>query len=625
MAEGGLLSGMLGGEEEAPEFEGAAEGLIEADAFAAAVAADQAKLDPRVARATVGFLEQQTRLLKVQTKHLEDEHALRLSHLRNQSQEGRLRRTGQRLRLGMQAGVALLFAAVGLGLIIMVVAAITSNEVIVEAFDTSPGLAATGITGKVAANAVLDALQELQGATRSVEKGPNAQTAWSSDVQIEVPETGVSIGEIDRLLHQHFGHDLHISGDVRQTPSGGVLLTIRGDDVPARSFAGSAADFDKLAVASAEYAYGSAQPARFAVYLVNNNRNADALSFLPGAFARAGSDALRAKLANGWGNAYLGLNQPAKAAEKYRLAITLDANLWNPRSNLPLVLQLTDGENAGWRASQDFLQAARRAPAAQRPPLRLLENAASFTWDLPLLLAALQDDSRYNGGAGSATNIDGPLIADTYALMHDWDAAARSMEASDPDDAQTKAEALLLQGTGAMERGDFAAAVKPLEAFWKAWQASPDLQTTYSDSQCNLGLAYGMAGRVDDAAALFKNAGPWSRCAAFHGDVLAHAGDFAGAARIWAESLRLVPDLPHVYLHRGRFALGRGDIAAAISDFAAATARAPHYADPLKSWGDALSGQGLWKASIEKYDEALKYAPAWAGLHQARSVAALKL
>jgi tetratricopeptide (TPR) repeat protein len=184
---------------------------------------------------------------------------------------------------------------------------------------------------------------------------------------------------------------------------------------------------------------------------------------------------------------------------------------------------------------------------------------------------------------------------------------------------------LLLQGTGAMERGDFAAAVKPLEAFWKAWPASPDLQTTYSDSQCNLCLAYGMAGRVDDAAALFKNAGPWSRCAAFHGDVLAHAGDFAGAARIWAESLRLVPDLPHVYLHRGRFALGRGDIAAAISDFAAATSRAPHYADPLKSWGDALSGQGLWKASIEKYDEALKYAPAWAGLHQARSVAALKL
>jgi hypothetical protein len=129
------------------------------------------------------------------------------------------------------------------------------------------------------------------------------------------------------------------------------------------------------------------------------------------------------------------LNQPAQATEKYRLAITLDANLWNPRSNLPLVLQLTGGENAGWRASQDFLQAARRAPAAQRPPLRLLENAASFTWDLPLLLAALQDHSRYNGGAGSATNIDGPLIADTYALMHDWDAAARSMEASDPDDA----------------------------------------------------------------------------------------------------------------------------------------------------------------------------------------------
>jgi hypothetical protein len=50
MAEG-VFDGILGGEDEPLEEAAAAETLIEADAFAAAVAADQAKHDPDVGRA----------------------------------------------------------------------------------------------------------------------------------------------------------------------------------------------------------------------------------------------------------------------------------------------------------------------------------------------------------------------------------------------------------------------------------------------------------------------------------------------------------------------------------------------------------------------------------------------
>ena len=613
----GVLGGLLGGDEEAANGEAGREALALSDAFAAAVAADHTGHDPDVARAM-------TQLLQRQVEQIDAETPWRMAQLRGQAREGRLRRLGQRIRLAMQAGVALVFLAVGLSLLMMVADAVTSNVVVVEAFDAPPALTAQGINGKVVASALLDALQKLQTATRSVEKGLIAQTAWASDVQIDVPETGVSLGEINRLLHKHFGHDLHIGGTLLQLSSGSLALTVRGDGMPARRFEGAATALDALTTQAAEYAYGQSQPERFAVYLVGSGRGRDALEFLPGAFARAPTDASRARLANSWGNAFLDLNQPGKAIEKYRLSIALDPNDWHARSNLPLVVQLTDGEEAGWREASAFLKAVAAAPPGRRPDQRLLENAASIAWDLPLFIAAMIDDVRHNSGAGAATNIDGPLIADTEALMHDPDEAARYMAASDPDDPQTKAEALLLAAYTAMDRQDFAAAVPPLEAFWKAWQASPDLQTTDSDSQCYLGLAYGMAHRMTDADALFAKAGPWSRCAGFHGYALALAGDAADAAKVWDVNVRAAPDLPHVYLWRGMAELQHGDLIAAESDFAAAHARAPHYADPLKYWGDALSRQGKWKDAQDRYAEALTYAPGWLALRQARAGAAAK-
>ncbi|MDB5482891.1 MAG: hypothetical protein JWO83_3944 [Caulobacteraceae bacterium] len=51
MAEG-LLEGFLGGEDEGPEGEAGGEPRVAGEAFAAAVAADQAGRDPGVARAT---------------------------------------------------------------------------------------------------------------------------------------------------------------------------------------------------------------------------------------------------------------------------------------------------------------------------------------------------------------------------------------------------------------------------------------------------------------------------------------------------------------------------------------------------------------------------------------------
>src|ERR1700678_3222111 len=109
-----LFDSVLEDDEGASEEElTAAEALIQADAFAATVVDRQAH-NPEVAHATKLFLEEQARL-KVQTRQLEDEHPLRLATLRYQALEGKLRRTGQRIRIGMQALVAFAATVLGIG------------------------------------------------------------------------------------------------------------------------------------------------------------------------------------------------------------------------------------------------------------------------------------------------------------------------------------------------------------------------------------------------------------------------------------------------------------------------------------------------------------------------------
>jgi hypothetical protein len=87
----GLLSGIVGEEDEKTEVEGS-NALAGAEAFASAVAAKLAGNDPGVARKTEIFLDKQSRLLDVQTKHLEAEHASRLHFLQGQAREVDIRR-----------------------------------------------------------------------------------------------------------------------------------------------------------------------------------------------------------------------------------------------------------------------------------------------------------------------------------------------------------------------------------------------------------------------------------------------------------------------------------------------------------------------------------------------------
>src|SRR5690348_6678976 len=136
MADGALES-VFGDERELPEeaIEGESSGLGSAAAFAAAIANAASKQEPRVAAETADFLKKQGRLTEIQAAHLEHEHALRLQHLRNQLREESVRRFGLRIRLAFQLFFVLAATALGIGAIILLHDAFSSQGVVIEAFD----------------------------------------------------------------------------------------------------------------------------------------------------------------------------------------------------------------------------------------------------------------------------------------------------------------------------------------------------------------------------------------------------------------------------------------------------------------------------------------------------------
>jgi tetratricopeptide (TPR) repeat protein len=133
------------------------------------------------------------------------------------------------------------------------------------------------------------------------------------------------------------------------------------------------------------------------------------------------------------------------------------------------------------------------------------------------------------------------------------------------------------------------------------------------------------AGHPDKADAVLKTGGTFVDCYRFRGDILEGRGDWPGAQKAYAEAVALAPDLPAGYYSWGVALAKHGDLGGAAAKFKDSNQRQLHWADPLKAWGDLLAKQSKTRDPLAKYDEALKYAPNWAELKEAREAAAKQL
>jgi hypothetical protein len=565
----------------------------------------------------VAFLRDQRRLINIQTEHLHEQRELILSRLR-------WGRFSDRVKAAIQVMTAVVGMAVVIALGAMAWSASREHGVVVEAFSVPPDLAARGLTGQVVAGKFLSDLQKMQAQTVSMRAPGTYVDNWSGEVKVEIPETGVSIGELHRLLVDWLGHNTRIEGDVYRTPQG-LTVTARAGALPASDQAGAETDLDALVQAAAEDIYGKTQPYRYGVYLTDKADIKDmqqaAVQF--NALIRDGSPEDRMWSYIGLGDAYRQLGEYRLSNDTYTVGIIQYPHFLMPNTSRSWNEYLFYGHDeralADARAGREILKKYGRsdlkpeagADAGQR------ENAVEAN--------VLGDFARAAEVAVQAYDHDTPgfsvrLFALVDPILDHAGLAAALARAPTPKDARqtvtAAADENLARLAHAFTLGDWAGVVSAYNALDLS-QLAPGNQLSRTLMAAPLAaIAEARLGQAAQAQALIATT-PLDcyRCVDARGVIASAAGDWAGADRWFAEAQRLAPSPPFAYADQAQSRLARGDVAGAVALLQTAYAKSPHYADGLELWGEALARRGDYAGAAAKYAEADRYAPQWGRNH----------
>src|SRR5206468_9321360 len=88
---------------------------------------------------------------------------------------------------------------------------------------------------------------------------------WGDDIKVQIPSTGISIGEFNTYLHEWLGNRTHILGEVFRSPAG-VSVTARVSGDAGVTVEGKASDLAALIQKMAEAVYENTQPYRYGQY-----------------------------------------------------------------------------------------------------------------------------------------------------------------------------------------------------------------------------------------------------------------------------------------------------------------------------------------------------------------------
>jgi len=563
----------------------------------------------------------QSLILRIQTDYLKYERELEHAELQDRAREERSRRTSMRVRLAVLVSIVAVLAVVGLFAAFLVREAVTANGVVVEPFHAPPDLIARGLDGEVLARGLQDECMRLDLATRRLPITHGLASPWANGVRLELPPPGLSLEELAGMLRARFGHELHIAGDLVEGVGGELALTVRGDGILPKTFAGPADSLAKLTKAAAEYVYGQSAPGGWALRLTSEGRYAETMEFVQAMIpASSAADKPYLLVARAMALEPTG-GSSQEARQVYRAALKLKPDLWDAWISVQNTSMDLGDEQGAWRAAEEMRSAAGGRPG--RAPAGAFQTWDLLTWNLPMLLAEQPGESVATAGAATLLNTAGVTVADVRARLHDLPGAQQSLDATlnNGNSVASGATSNRVRARLAVEAGDLAAAATQISAF-DAANASSAVTTDIGSLNCWLAPAEEAAGHPDRADAILLSSGTFVDCYRFRADILDSRGDWPAAKKAYGAAVALARNLPAAYYSWGLALLRHGDLAAAEEKLGNAHERGPHWADPLKGWGDLLMTQGRAREAIAKYDEALKYAPHWTTLAEARTAAA---
>jgi tetratricopeptide (TPR) repeat protein len=455
--------------------------------------------------------------------------------------------------------------------------------------------------------------------TNATTQGAGSYHADTADsVRVEIPDTGVSLGELNRYLRIWLGHEIHVSGDLVRTGEG-FALTVRYGAQPGFTIKDRTANLDALVERSAEQIYAVALPYRYVEYLVRQQRFAEAGALAP--VLASGGDAKGRALANSaWARVYFFQGDMRHALEKGREAVRLDPD--NPTTHAWLTIaELNLGHEEAGRASADAAVQTWQAHTAHFDSL----GAESF----PFIFTACRDEQTGDFAEANVawarhfalrpmTNADGQSASADAASAHDLQTAYRIAAAMTAKDrlGRPDVETTLAYFSIAFLAGNWTEAVKQGRATNAILRTQPDEKWTALLLAPQLAYALAKTGDFRSADGLIA-ATPrdCDDCMRKRGRIAGLEGRWDEATQDFAIVAARSPHEPYAETDWGAMLLAKGDLDGAIAKFKLANQKGPHFADPLEMWGEALIAKNRSDLALAKFEEADKYAPNWGRLH----------
>jgi tetratricopeptide (TPR) repeat protein len=583
---------------------------------------------PGLDAAAAGFLADQRRLVNLQAEHLHEQRELQLTHLR-------VRRWKDRFSLSLQLLAFVVGAAAGVALLGMAWTAHEDHGLVINAFSVPPDLAAEGLTGGVIAQRFLDRLNALQAATESDRPATTFQNNWGEDIKLEIPETGLKLGELEKFLRDRLGNVSYVTGEVYKTGAG-LALTARLGDTPPQTFEGPRTDIDSLEQHAAEAVYRFSQPYRFATYLEQHGRVDEAIKIIADLAAngppgeRSWAYALWSTFeVNDLGDTAAGIPLARQSVSfstgvgsSVRADIALiGAEVWAGHDEQALVASKDLDPKAHERTSE--------TSSAYFEQNSLISSAwlASIAGDLRRSAAGWLKVARTQEYAGLA-RLGYAMASTELALNHDPKAAATVLqELTDADDTSfLQADAInafmgLPSYWQAMEREDWQAALADaqradswLETHKAKLRVAGLMQSVWMHPLEALALA--KAGDLPGAQRLIDTTpADCYLCLRMRGGIAVAGGDWPAAERWFTEATRLGPSLPFAFTDWGRARLAHGDVEGAMAVLRRAHVAGPRFADPLELTGEAQMSRSDWDRADDGFRAAAELAPAWGRIH----------
>ena len=594
------------------EKEGAdaqASAMPDTSGLALDLAMEEARSDPSLREHVAAFLTDQRALIADQRHHMRKQFGLGLWE----------KRLGVLLR-GATVFVGIVLAS-GFGILIWNAA--HSNELVVDSFSVPPDLAEKGITGEVLAGDLVDRVTAIANRSRNSARAPQSYSnSFGDGIKFEIPETGVSLGELDRFLRAQLGHDTHIGGALVHAGTD-LKLTVRVGAAGSDNVVGKDSEFDALVQRAAEAVYRRTQPYRYGTLMFGRDRQDEAKAVYQ---ELTQSDSITEQA---W--ATVGLGNLREQTDEASLALFKHAAELDPGNALAVNnIAFTEYKRGRWELTladnKKLLELLSRADQGQI----VKTQVESYRLRAHAVIASLQGDyleaERGNATVRQLAGANGGnrrfMLARYQASAHNLK-VARATNVYGPQDitirdaardtAMVSGSRIAISAMGEDWAGVMRerAALEPLIAAHFYLQDNFDLPTVSL-----VALAEAHLGRFAAAEARLKpTPADCYPCLIARAQVAGLQGQHARADWWFARAVAQGPSLPITESEWGHALLKRKQPDAAIAQFTLANMKGPKFADPLQGWGEALMAKNQSHRALVKFAEAEKYAPNWGRLH----------